>query len=431
MRYIGILLAIVVSDAVWSWRSLQSQDTPEDVVASAFSAIAQRNWTAFRDLLHPDAVVESRQRELGMLVLVAERRRAGESLNGGYNPQDVVIADHLASVGDAPARYFNNATIAELAALSAGEFFVRWLAAAYPPEQHPFHDIAGRERRIIGSLVRGNTAWVLYRHELREQDGDVLHITTPGKVEELPLRLHEGRWRILLNHELAHGPDVTGIFDEFAERTGMTFSRSEPTRRQVRRLSISTGSPRHINAVPDPATVVENAFRAFAERDWPRLAALIESRRLAEFQREAIQHLVILIDMLRMRRSGEDLPSAMVFMTSDGSTRAAAAERAEFMAGSPTIRELRRLSPREFFVRWSTAAYGTRPDTVTAASRTMLGVVFEGQDRAHVLYESSDRQMELEGAVMRMPLQFSNGRWHILLNREIGDVVHLAMVVAP
>ena len=85
----------------------------------------------------------------------------------------------------------------------------------------------------------------------------------------------------------------------------------------------------------------------------------------------------------------------------------------------PRIGDLARLSPQEFFQEWCRAAYETPGENVGAwkgsFERETIGQVFEGDSLAHVLYRTPRLS-----AADRMPLQWSDGGWRIMLNDDIG-----------
>ena len=360
-----------------------------------------------------------------MLILVAEQRRAGEHVGGGYNPREVVIDDHIATVGSTTAPRFGNATLAELAALSPAEFYVRWLDAAYAPGQADgVDDIVDRTRVIVGSVTLQDTAWVVYRKDARWQENDLVHVTTPGSPEILPLRRVDGRWRILPNFELAHGPDITGMLGDSPRRRIPA-----PTRREVTdRPTARAGVPRHTDALPSPVAIVDSAFDALARKDCPRLTMLVDPQRLEEFQSRAIQPLVAMLAFERIRSAKDSRAGMAIGLTlGDSDLLRAGNERVEIMAGRPTIDELRRQSPTAFFARWCKAAYPPLQAGDARVERRYLGTIFEGEDVAHVLYESSTVTFDLPAQVMRMPLRYADGHWRILLNEEFDEGSVLAM----
>lgn len=421
---VSVLTAALLTLSVTP-RMTSAQQSPEQVVDSAFRAIARRDWTALRDLMDPATVDLARQENLGMLILVAEQRRAGEDAGGGYNPRDVVIADHIATVGSVRAPRFGNATIAELAALSPAEFYVRWLDAAYTADRAGMiDDIVDRTRSIVGSVAVDDSAWVVYRKDARWQEGDLAHITTPGSPEILPLRRADGRWRILPNFELAHGPDITGMWDDSPGR-----DLRAPARREVQhRPAVRAGPPRHADAVPSPIVVVDSAFDALGRNDWPRFAMLVDSRRLADFQIRAIQQLVAMLSFQKMRSANDSGPFMSGGVMLGGADLAKAGNKhVDIMRGRPTIDELRRLSPTEFFLRWCEVAYSAPSSGEPRVERHYLGTVFEGEDQAHVLYRTSAFTFDLPAQVVRMPLRYADGHWRILLNEETDGESTLAM----
>src|SRR6266566_3459876 len=104
---------------------MAAQDSPTATVHSAFDALANRNWSALGSLVDSKALDSLRQDALGMLILTSEQRLAGQTVGGGYNPDEVVIAEHLPRVGSETVTGFrDHPTIAKLASLSPKEFFI-------------------------------------------------------------------------------------------------------------------------------------------------------------------------------------------------------------------------------------------------------------------------------------------------------------------
>src|SRR5207245_6005046 len=137
-------------------------------------------------LVHPDALASLRQESLGLVILMTEQRLAGQEASGGYNTREVVIEHHLGDVGHEKASPFiNGPTLAELAALSAVDFFVRWCDAVYGPgpQRDPMREVVELQRRMIGEVTDGDSlAQVLYRRESRHVDMGELKIDLPGRV---------------------------------------------------------------------------------------------------------------------------------------------------------------------------------------------------------------------------------------------------------
>jgi hypothetical protein len=128
-------------------------------------------------------------------------------------------------------------------------------------------------------------------------------------------------------------------------------------------------------------------------------------------------------------RRAHDAQSEMTIGLTLGDSDVANAgnERVEIMQGHPTIDELRRLSPTTFFIRWWEAAYTSPPRGDVKVQRQYLGTIFEGEDVAHVLYQSSAFVFDLPAQAMRMPLRYADGHWRLLLNEEIDERSALAM----
>ena len=397
--------------------------TPTEVVTQAFDALRRRDWPAFLAMVHPDDVGEKRQDALGMLILVAERRRAGQETGGGFNPQDVDITAHLGSVGATSAHYFH-ATIAELAALSSSEFFLRWCDAAYrTPPATSINDVPSLARRIVGELVQGNRAEVVYRRELRSQEGDDLYITLPGSVELRVLEQVNGQWRLHLNHELAD-VDITGMFAEF------DLMSTRPLRRHVTTRNDS-GPPMHLASIPDPSKVLRDAFDGLSRHDWPSLATLVDSERLMDFQEDEIASMVAELSPHSGNRM--DFGGIVVVQTSRDSTPRIRHETDSIVvrvfAGSPTVGALRQLSPGEFFVKWCEAVYGTGLFASGAGiKREIVGHVFEGADRAQVVYSHAHESQSLP-YFWTMPFRYSARGWRMLLNEDLGSASQLGLIL--
>jgi hypothetical protein len=84
-----------------------------------------------------------------------------------------------------------------------------------------------------------------------------------------------------------------------------------------------------------------------------------------------------------------------------------------------TIGQLAGLSPAEFFEEWCRAAYGIPREGIGSWKRTferrLIGHAFESDNLSHVLYRTPRLY-----AAERMPLQWSEEGWRIMLNDDIG-----------
>src|SRR5207249_4806169 len=165
--------------------SIKAQGRPTQALQSAFAALAHRDWPALAAVVHPTALESLRQESLGLMILVAEDRRVGKQ-GGGYNPREVVLADHLARVGSEHVPQFpGHPTIGQLASLPVPEFFVRWCDAVYHADSaaDPVRDVVGFQRRIFGEVTEGDSlAHLLYRRESRHVEMGELFVDLPGQV---------------------------------------------------------------------------------------------------------------------------------------------------------------------------------------------------------------------------------------------------------
>lgn len=106
--------------------------------------------------------------------------------------------------------------------------------------------------------------------------------------------------------------------------------------------------------------------------------------------------------------------------------------RVPVFPGTPTLAELARLSPADFFVRWCQAVYEVAPEKgpgggKTELQREVVGEVLESPMLAHVLYRS-DGSREQPWPIKRMPLRRSAQGWYLLLNDDLGWSIDLGML---
>ena len=188
-----------------------------------------------------------------------------------------------------------------------------------------------------------------------------------------------------------------------------------PTRREVTDRPIAhAGGPRYAAAVPSPIVVVDSAFDALARKDWSRLTVLVDPQRLVDFQRGTTQQIVAARAIQKIRSADDSQSGMSIGLTlGDSDVVKAGNECVEIMQGRPTIGELRCLSPTAFFTRWCEAAYTSPPRGDAKVKREYLGTIFEGEDVAHVLYQSSAFAFDLPAQVMRMPLRYTDGHWRL------------------
>src|SRR6266567_3875588 len=425
----GLVFAILLA----MQSHLPAQRSPAQTVQTALDAAARRDWGGLAALVHPDALDSLRQESLGLMILMAEERQAGEEASGGYNPGEVVIGQHLSRVGhERAAPFLHSPTLGQLAALPAADFFVRWCEAVYGPgpQRDEVREVVGLERRMIGEVTEGDTlAHVLYRRESRHVDMSELKIDVPGRVMMMPLKRVDGRWLQLLNDDLGWAVDFMGTLHPAPE---ITVREQGP--RPVARAPIAAPNPVHINARPRPTQIVEGAFTAFERQDWDRLASLVHPERLASFQREQVAY-IIAWTQSKEARARAKRENVGVFMLSYDDTLSpevvsgVADVKVTAFPGAPTIGELAHLAPTAFFTRWCQAVYGADSRhglgaMVSHDRREVIGQVFEGDTLAHVLYRS-DHRYTGSWPVGRMPLKYSSVGWGLLLNDDIGWGLHL------
>jgi hypothetical protein len=417
---------------------MEAQGSPTQIVESAFVAVAHRDWPVLAALIDPTALDSLRQESLGLMILGTEERKAGKE-GGGYNPQDVVIPDHLPRVGSERVSQFpDNPTIAQLASLAANDFFQRWCAAVYRPdsEEDPVREVVGLQRRMIGEAQETDSlAHVLYRRESRHVEMNELFIDVPGRVMVMPLRKVQNRWRLLLNDDLGWQVSFMEILHA---RPPFAAHELKRTTRVAPEPALPPHVPRAI-AQPGPAETARTAFVAFERRDWQGLTALVDSERLAAFQREELAYLVPWFNS-KEARARAARKGASVFMLSYEDSlppEAMVAEvpdmKVQVFPNAPTLRELAQLSPAGFFARWCEAVYDVDPDKGPGGGRPswgrhVVGEVLEGETLAHVLYRS-DLKSRQPWSVERMPLKQSASGWRLLLNDDIGWTIDLSMLL--
>jgi hypothetical protein len=400
-----------------------AQIRPTETVRRAFDALARRDWKALVSFVDSQALASLRQDALGMLILTTEQRLAGEKAEGGYNPQDVVIGDHLPQVGNQRIKGFRRKpTIRELASLAPADFFIEWARAAYGDgsQRDPVREVVGLYRRIIGEVMDNDeSAHVVYRREHRYFDGD-LKVVLLGRVMIMPLVRSGEDWRMRFNDDIGWSIDFSHVV--FHERHSPIAKMSAPPR--VIPAEPSPPLDERMSARPTPREVVESAFVAFETQNWAALSALVHPTVLRSFQHSQISYFAASIQSREARAQAKS-EGVMAFMLSyeDSLSAEAIAQVAELEVPlSPRPRrigELAKLSPGEFFEEWCRAAYATPSDGIgrwkRGFDRRIIGQVFEGEDLAHVLYRTPRLN-----AADRMPLQWSETGWRIMLNDDIG-----------
>src|SRR2546421_978706 len=275
-------MAVVALPAVSVF--MTAQETPTETVRSALAILSQREWGALASLVDSQALESLRQDALGMLILTTEQRLAGQEVGGGYNPNEVIIAEHLQRVGRERVTGFpKQPTIAELASLSPRDFFIKWAEAVYgdTPQDDPVSEVVELYRRIIGEVKDNpDTAYVLYRRESRHIEMSEFKVNLPGRVMIIPVVRVRGGWRIRFNDDIGWSIDFSRISHP---GRGHRSSRIKMPARVLPPEPAQPPSDR-LAARPSPVEVVQSVFKAFAARDWQALAALVDSQTQRSFQ---------------------------------------------------------------------------------------------------------------------------------------------------
>lgn len=400
--------------------------SPAQTLHNAFAAVARRDWQTLADFVDPKALDSLRQDGLGLTILQAQQVQAGKDPSGGYNPQDVVIADSLARVASEHVPGFpTNPTIAELAALSSRDFFIQWCQSAYGSGARA--EIPNLYRRVIGSVTEGaDHAYVLYRREVRGVDNGKPYASLPGDVAVMSLRRSDKKWLLSFNHDLGWSVD----FEPFPRRDFPLRVSHESLPARVVPPVPDAPSRERLAAQPEPAAVVRAVFAAFNRADWTALATLVDEGQLRSFRDQQIVRLALWPEMreasARAKASGM---GATVFMFNDslsaGEIQKVSTLRVPGFPPSLPLGKLAALSPADFFAEWCKVAYGVKGTGLkTDTRRDVLGQVIESDTVAHALYRA-----ERWYAVQVMSLKWSHGGWKILFNDDIGWIGDLDMVL--
>jgi hypothetical protein len=409
---------------------MTAQSTPTETAASAFRALGQRDWQALAGFADSQALASLRQESIGMLILTTEQRLAGEKAEGGYNPDDVVIADHLARVGSQRIRTMpGNPTIEDLTTLSPSDFFVEWARASYGDETHkdPQRDVADLYRQIIGAVMETpEAAFILYRREVRYWDDDEFKVVLPGRVMILPVVRRDGSWHLQFNDDIGWSIDFSGVV--FFERDFPIPEIAMPAR--VVPPEPSPPSLERTRDLPKPQDVVDSAFAAFATQDWTSFTRLVDPAVLRAFQQRQISYFAASIRSRdaydEAKRKGAGFVLSFEDSLSPTSLTAFEGLDVPLITGPRTIGELARLSPDRFFEEWCRAAYGAGAGGFGSGKsnveRHTIGQVVESETRAHVLYRTPFRSNP-----DRVSLQWTEGGWRIALNNDIGWPGDLAL----
>jgi hypothetical protein len=431
MRWLAVMLALLatlVPSVLLFPSSAQAQQTPTQVVQSAFDAVANRDWHRLSEVIDSTRFRKFRDSNLGLLVEWAQRRDeiAASEHGFGLSGIDSLTPQMIAGVKDVRLPAFGQ-TIGSLATLSPQEFFIRWSAAQDRNRRSPIQRSSETKRELVGELKIGDTlAYVIYRQEMRTVWDSVLYSDLPGRPEVMPLTRSSGRWKLLLNDDVGRGD----IFSLLPLPDPVPHWDDSKLRRETRRTPAPALAPGATAPKRGPAQVAAAAFDAFTRADWEALAALVHPTMLARFQREEMD---LIVGWAQEKRSGSPEMAGgihvMLHPPDEDSSSVAVGEplagvRVPLFPDSATIGQLAGATPAQFFVMWCEAVYGHPADTGWArynGSRRILGEVGEGETLAHVLYTGGPFQYDDPWRVTRMPLARTEDDWGLLFNDDIGE----------
>ena len=173
-----------------------------------------------------------------------------------------------------------------------------------------------------------------------------------------------------------------------------------------------------------PTQAVQAAFDAYRRSDWAALASLVHPDALTAFRTAQLGSAVgysLARNDPQMR--GRNIGITPADFVSDDAIKKAEGIRVAEFPGKPTIGELARLSPKEFFARWCQAAVQDNERGPWLATqrvgRQIIGELIENDTLAHVMYRIQVESIRLAGKVEVMSLKKADGRWLILLNDDV------------
>jgi len=169
---------------------------------------------------------------------------------------------------------------------------------------------------------------------------------------------------------------------------------------------------------------VQAAFDAYGRSDWSALGSLVHPDALTAFRTAQLGSAVgfsLAQNDPQMRGRNIGISPAD-FVSADAIKKAEGIRVAKF-PGNPTIGELARLSPKEFFVRWCQAAVQDNERgpwlAMQRVGRQIIGEIIENDTLAHVMYRVLVESIYLAGKLEVMSLKKVDGRWLILLNDDV------------
>ncbi len=216
MRCVISLLLVTSALSVAYPQLLMSQhrgpDAPQVVVRAAFTAYEAKRWGDFAALVHPDALAEFRESELGSAQ--AWEQYAANPNEDRDSTVPPAVSEYLknmrAEMGGNPVlrQFAGVKSLEELRALSPQEFLARYLEATSPrpdtkdPDYHPPIDT----REVIGEVRESqDLVHVVYR-----VSSDVGRYGRTESIEVIPVRRAANGWRIMLNTDLSFRGSIRG-----------------------------------------------------------------------------------------------------------------------------------------------------------------------------------------------------------------------------
>jgi len=173
-----------------------------------------------------------------------------------------------------------------------------------------------------------------------------------------------------------------------------------------------------------PTQAVQAAFDAYGRSDWLALGSLVHPDALKAFRTAQLGSAVgfsLAQNDPQMRGRNIGISPAD-FVSEDAIKKTEGIRLAEF-PGKPTIGELARLAPKEFFVRWCQAAVQDNERgpwlAMQRVGRQIIGEIVENDTLAHVMYRVQIESIYLAGKLEIMSLKKADGHWLILLNDDV------------
>jgi hypothetical protein len=180
------------------------------------------------------------------------------------------------------------------------------------------------------------------------------------------------------------------------------------------------------NRDSDPTRVATDFFAALALQDWEDAIRYVEPRSLVEFRESQLGLFGAWASQRDELRHARTDPNRKTYVSVwDSAFHPEVLERhgdvrLHAFGDAPTLRELARLPAAMFAERYLAAGRGG------PSAYRVFGHVLEGEDVAHVVYRPIDAATgadSLDVAVLHA--RRHDGRWYVLLSREIVDEVFI------